>query len=116
VKARLTRQEYPDRIDPGILPGDRVAALRIECASRGARDGSQRITHVGGSGKNGVPWKILHEDAIRDIESGKTSYYCDAGGHSYLVIVARDKTGAKFIKAVIDGDGSDSLLKLPECP
>ena len=88
-----------------------MAARRIECASRKTRDGSQRITHVGGSG-----WKISHEDAVRDIESGKASYYCDAGGQSYLVIVARDEAGAKFIKTVIDGDVPDSLLKLPECP
>ena len=93
-----------------------MAARRIECASRRARDGSQRITHVGGSGKDGARWKISHEDAVRGIESGNASYYCDAGGQSYLVIVASDKAGAKFIKTVIDGDVPDSLLKLPECP
>jgi hypothetical protein len=93
-----------------------VAARRIECTNKRAHDGSRRITHVGGADKGGERWKIAHEDAIRDIESGKASYYCDTGGQSYLVIVAKDASGAKFIKAVIDGDTPDSLLKLPDCP
>jgi hypothetical protein len=92
-----------------------VAARRIECTGKGTRDGSRRIMYVGGSSKDGTRWKILHEDAIRNIESGKASYYCDTGGQSYLVIVATDKSGAKFLKAVIDGDAPDSLLKLPDC-
>jgi hypothetical protein len=93
-----------------------VAARRIECTTKKTRDGSRRITHVGGSGKDGARWKIPHEEAIRDIESGKAGYYCDRGGHSYLVVVATDKSGAKFIKTVIDGDVPDSLLELPDCP
>jgi Protein of unknown function (DUF3892) len=93
-----------------------VPARRIDCTSKKTRDGSRRITHIGGSGADGARWKISHEDAVRDIESGKRRYYCDAGGQSYLVVVDKDKSGAKFIKSVIDGDAPDCLLKLPDCP
>lgn len=72
--------------------------------------------HIGGSGRDGARWECSHEDAVRDIESGKMSYYCDTGGQSYLMILAQDKSGSKFIKAVIDGDIPESLLKLPDCP
>ena len=93
-----------------------MAARRIECTGKETRDGTRRITHIGGSSKDGARWKLSREDAVRDIESGKTSYYCDIGGQSYLVIVAKDKSGAKFIKAVIDGDVPECLLKLPDFP
>jgi hypothetical protein len=113
----LTCKEDPDRIVCGVYAGEiGVAARRIECTSKKTRDGRRFIAHIGGSSKDGGRWTLPHEDAIRDIESGKMSYYCDTGGQSYLVIVAEDKSGAKFIKAVIDGDVPDSLLRLPDCP
>ena len=93
-----------------------MAARRIECTSKRTHDGRRFITHVGGSSKDGARWECSHEDAVRDIESGKMSYYCDTGGQSYLVIVAKDTSGGKFIKAVIDGDFPDCLLKQPDCP
>jgi hypothetical protein len=92
-----------------------VAARRIECTSKKTRDG-RRITHIGGSSADGERWKLSLEDAIREIESGKASYYCDAGGQSYLMIVAKDQSGAKLIKCLIDGEAPESLLKLPDCP
>ena len=93
-----------------------MAARRIECASKKSRDGRRRITHIGGSTADGRRWKVSQEDAIEEIESGKAGYYCDTGGQSYLVVVAKDKSGAKFLKSVIDVDAPDSLLKLPDCP
>jgi hypothetical protein len=92
-----------------------VAARRIECSSKAAHDGPKRITHVGGFNPDGSPWRLALEDAIREIEADRRTYYCDVGGQSYLIVVDKNGAGAKFIKAVIDGSEPDSLLKLPDC-
>jgi hypothetical protein len=93
-----------------------VAARRIECISTKTREGAKRITHIGGRTREGARWRQTHEDAIQAIESGESSYYCETGGHSYLVVVGKSGAGGKILKAVIDVDEPDWLLKLPECP
>jgi hypothetical protein len=36
-------------------------------------------------------------------------------GQAYLVLVARDASGVKFLKAAIDADSPTCLLRLPDC-
>jgi isocitrate lyase len=59
--------------------------------------------------------ECIRQDAIREIEAGRTKFYCDVLGQSYLVVVGTDKTGAKFLKTAIDSDSPDCLLRLPRC-
>ena len=92
-----------------------AAARRIECIR--LRDGgkSAPITHVGGSNADGTPWGMPAREAIREIETGRTKFYCEVLGQSYLVVVGTDNEGAKFLKTAIDSDSPDCLLRLPRC-
>jgi hypothetical protein len=73
------------------------------------------VTRVGGLNSDGSPWSMEEAQAIRDIEAGRSKFYCDIYGQSYLVVVGTDKSGAKFLKAAIDGDSPACLLRLPDC-
>jgi hypothetical protein len=93
-----------------------VAARRIECISTKTRDGAKRITHIGGLTREGARWRQTQEEAIQAIESGESTYYCETGAQSYLVVVGKSGASGRILKAVIDIDEPDCLLKLPECP
>jgi hypothetical protein len=58
---------------------------------------------------------MSESEAILEIETGRTKFYCDVLGQSYLVVVGTDKSGAKFLKTAIDPDSPDCLLRLPRC-
>jgi hypothetical protein len=70
---------------------------------------------IGGGNADGTAWAMTEAEAIREIEAGRMKFYCDASGQSYLVVVASGKSGAKFLKAAIDGDTPACLLRLPRC-
>jgi hypothetical protein len=92
-----------------------AAARRIECIRQRDSGKSTRIAHVEGSNVDGTPWGMSESEAIREIESGRTKFYCDVLGQSYLVVVGTAKSGGKFHKPAIDSDSPDCLLQLPRC-
>jgi hypothetical protein len=92
-----------------------AAARRIECVSQHDSGESARIAHIGGFNADGTPWGMSEGEAIREIEAGRTKFYCDVHGQSYLVMVSTDKSGAKFLKTAIDSESPDCLLQLPRC-
>ena len=73
----------------------------------------ERITHVGGYESS--QWKITLNDAIGKIERGQ-AFAVHAHRKTVSVIVAVSPSGIKYLKAEIDGDQPDTLLRLPECP
>jgi hypothetical protein len=91
------------------------AARRIECIARQNHEGSERIALIGGTCADGKPWSMSEAEAIREIEAGRAKFYCEVSGQAYLVLVARDAAGAKFLKAAIDADTPECLLRLPRC-
>jgi hypothetical protein len=91
------------------------SARRIECIARQVRGGSARVERVGGLNADSTPWSLNEAQAIREIEAGTTKFYCDAYGQSYLVVVGTDRSGVKLLKAAIDGDSPECLLRLPDC-
>lgn len=92
-----------------------AAARRIECIKQRDSGKNARAAHIAGFNSDGTPWGISEAEAIREIEAGGMKFYCDVLGQSYLVVVGTDKSGAKFLKAAIDLDGPDCLLRLPRC-
>jgi isocitrate lyase len=92
-----------------------AAARRIDCIREHDSGKSARITHVGGTNVDGTPWEMSESEAIREIEAGRTKFYCDVLGQSYLVVVSTDKSGAKYLKTAIDADSPDCLLRLSRC-
>jgi hypothetical protein len=54
-------------------------------------------------------------DAIGKIERGEQAFSVQAHRKTVGVIVAVSPSGIKYLKAEVDGDQPDSLLRLPEC-
>jgi hypothetical protein len=92
-----------------------AAARRIECIRQRERGKSARVAYIAGFDSDGTPWGMQESEAIREIEAGTRKFYCDMLGQSYLVVVGADESGAKFLKAAIDSDSPDCLLRLPRC-
>jgi hypothetical protein len=89
----------------------------ISCVIRSDRlNHDRRILGVSGINPDGAHWRIGEAEAIAAIESGRWSFYVEAGGRALPVIVAVSKYGSKYIKGIGDGLQPDSLLALPECP
>jgi hypothetical protein len=89
---------------------------RIRCINKNPRnDPYRRITHVGGIGT--TQWKLSVDDVIKRIEGGLEAFYVERPeGNQVNVIVARSRSGNKYIKTESDGDEPNNLLALPECP
>ena len=89
--------------------------MQIKCISRTERmSPHERITHVGGYESS--QWKITLNDAIGKIERGQKAFSVQAHRKTVRVIVAVSPSGIKYLKAEVDGDQPDTLLRLPECP
>ena len=73
-----------------------------------------RITRIGGT-KDGKPWSLSQEEAIKRIESGKNKFWMDVGGISFWIVVSISTSGRKYIKSNVDKEHPETLLSLPEC-
>ena len=90
---------------------------QIKCINKSDRnDPHERVTHVGSTIPEGGRWKLTQTDAIAGIESGKWSFWVQAGGEAVDVIVTVSADGHKYLKARTDGEQPTNLLILPECP
>jgi hypothetical protein len=86
--------------------------MQIKCISRTERmSPHERITHVGGYECS--QWKITLNNAIGKIERGEQAF---SVRKTVGVIVAVSPSSIKYLKAEVDGDQPDTLLRLPECP
>lgn len=88
----------------------------VKCVNKTDRyNAHERIKAIGGVNPNGTNWKLSQEEAIRDIESRKYSFFVKAGHSQVDVIVAISRFGNKYLKTVSDGEHPNNLLSLYEC-
>jgi hypothetical protein len=90
-------------------------ALEVTCIKKGDRyNPHQAITHIGGV-RLGLPWMITQDEAIERIESRKEEYYVLQDFQKVEIIVVSNNN-KKYLKTENDGETSNNLLSLPECP
>lgn len=88
-----------------------MTRYQVTCINKEVQE---RISHIGGI-SNGTHWKLTEAEAIRSIEKGSNQFYVNVHGQPVEVIVAVLKN-RKYLKTAADGEVSNNLLNLPECP
>jgi hypothetical protein len=75
----------------------------------------EHITHVGNPS---VPWKWPRENVIESIEAGTNTFYVldMRTGRRADVRVVRPVGRPAYLQTVADGDWSNNLLALAQCP
>ena len=86
-------------------------ACRVICVARNG----DRITEIGYAEPDGKFSKITLEAAIESVELGERVFYVIFDEQAYLLIIARDKAGNKFLKTVRDEEDYSSLVRLADC-
>jgi hypothetical protein len=93
-----------------------AARLEVVFINRSNRHNAHGgIENIGGKIGPKV-WKNSAEVVIDWIEHGLLSYYVNQDGVEVDVIVATSTDGSKYLKTAADGERSNRLLTLPECP
>jgi hypothetical protein len=75
----------------------------------------QCIRHIGGDSKE-LQWKHTREQAIESIELGSFAYYVEKNARALRLNVAQTPDGKKYLTVQANGDYSQLLLDLPQCP
>ena len=85
---------------------------RVKCINKIDRANPwERITHIGGDG-----WKLTQQEAIHQIETVGMVFFVRVAGDEVLIVVVESRYGNKFLKTEADGEATNNLLSLPECP
>lgn len=91
-------------------------SVQIQCINKRPRtDPHERISHVGGVNHDKTLWKLILDEAISGIETGKWTFWTQGGGMTADVVIATHN-GHKYLKTTADKVHPDNLLALPECP
>jgi hypothetical protein len=92
-----------------------MADRQVKCVKRLRLDfpnPNAVITHLGGDG-----WMESRPQVVRDIDSGVHTYYTVIQGKRVGVEVRGGMAHLPpFVQARVDGEWSNDLLELPDCP
>jgi hypothetical protein len=88
-----------------------MADIQVTCVNKQPRDDPhQGITHLGGA-----TWKWTRGQVITSIEGKTNTFYTLNDGRRADVGVV-DGPGGKYVRTHRDGQWTNNLLALPECP
>lgn len=87
---------------------------QVTCITPDAADIDQRIDAIGGTSGGG--WKLLIDEAIRQVEARESEFFTHVNGYSADVVVGKRPNGRKYLTTTADGVEPNNLLALPRCP
>jgi hypothetical protein len=79
-------------------------------------DPHERILSLGGPDWKGRKWELPQSEVITLIESGAKMFYMSAGGLTEDLVIAKTRSGHKYLKSIDDTMQPEILLTLPEFP
>jgi hypothetical protein len=98
-----------------------MAQYQVTCIARPhAQSSHEDITHIGnpGIGNPGYPWKLPVAQVIKRIESNTDSFYV-LNPRTLLISnvgVVRIAAGRAYLRTHANGEWTDNLLSLNDCP
>jgi hypothetical protein len=88
-----------------------MADVQVTCINKLPRDDSHEgITHLGGAS-----WKYTRGQVIASIEAKTNTFFTSNDGRRADVGVVKGATGT-YVRTHRDGQWTNNLLALPECP
>ena len=91
-----------------------MADLQVTCVNKQPLNNTHEgITHLGGPGGNG--WRWTRQQVIDSINAGTNTFYTlEAGRWANIAVI--DGPYCDFLRTHADGEWTDDLLVLQECP
>ena len=91
-----------------------MADVQVECINKMQRASTHEgITHLGGNAGGG--WRWTRQQVIDSIKARTNTFYTLVSGKRADVGVINGSAG-EYVRTYADGQWSDNLLALPECP
>ena len=92
--------------------------VQVQCVARGeGAELPQRISRIGGVGRDGRRWWMTQARAIEAIAQGEWSFWIATASDSpRWLTVATTRSGEQYLTAAEGDAADDPLLLLPECP
>lgn len=88
-----------------------MADVSVTCINKNPRNNTHEgITHLGGP-----KWKWPRADVIYSIEKKTNTFFTLENGKRANIGVV-DGPNGKYVRTYADGQWTDNLLALPECP
>ena len=104
-------------MEPRRVPPEAMRqSLRVDCVVRTDRvSPHHRIRAIGGSSRDGQPWRLSEDAAIIAIENERAVFYVQRPRGLRVDIVVGQGLGKTYLKAERDGETPETLLLLPDC-
>jgi hypothetical protein len=97
-------------------PSSMRLGIRVECVVRRDHPSAHhRVQAIGGTSRDGAPWRLSEEAAMAAIEAERAIFYVEWPQGHRLDLVVGQGLGKRYLKTEIDGEVPDRLLALPDC-
>ena len=104
-------------MEPRGAPSETLRqSIRVDCVVRTDRvSPHHRIRAIGGSSRDGRPWRLSEEAAIAAIENERAVFYVERPRGHRIDLVVGQGLGRTYLKSERDGESPETLLFLPDC-